>query len=245
LKWRHSIASRISEGRAQPVREGAWVLSLLIGCSTSSKSGSEIEAPIDAREVDGVVGAADEPEPGLADSGAARVTPDAFIAAYVGPGTGSASLCGYRSNQPILQVGAATVPQPITFANGELQSGSATLSVSCTVDPNDGGFNIQLSAEIGGPDGSSVIVAGLVTSAGGSNLQGTFTSAANGSFTDSTCAITFTYNGGAVPVVPPVAAGRIWGHIDCPDATGPISPLADGGRTTCDAYADFLFENCR
>jgi hypothetical protein len=46
----------------------------------------------------------------------------------------------------------------------------------------------------------------------------------------------------------PVAAGRIWGHIDCPDAqdssqhvTGP-----DGGQeaATCTASADFLFEGC-
>jgi hypothetical protein len=84
---------------------------------------------------------------------------------------------------------------------------------------------------------------------GGTGIQGGFTRAANGSFTGSNCSITFTYNGNPVPVAgSPVAAGRIWGHIDCPNAMqgGTVEIRADGSTTdrACDAQADFLFENC-
>jgi hypothetical protein len=66
-----------------------------------------------------------------------------------------------------------------------------------------------------------------------------------GSFSDSSC--TFTYDDASVPVAgSAVAPGRIWGHIDCPDATDAVVEAADGSATsrTCDGYADFMFENC-
>lgn len=162
----------------------------------------------------------------------------------MGPANDS-SACGYQSDEAFLQIGAATVPEPVTFTSAELQSAAGTLSLSCKVDPSGGGFNVQLSAEIDGRDGiSSVSVAGMVTTEGGHNIQGTLTSATGGSFTASNCSISFTYNGNPVPVMPPIAAGRIWGHLDCPEAMAPATPVMDGGPATCDAQADFLFENC-
>jgi hypothetical protein len=51
-----------------------------------------------------------------------------------------------------------------------------------------------------------------------------------------------------VPVSPPIAAGRIWGHITCPHAVeqGQTTTGADGGPASisCPASADFLFEQC-
>jgi len=51
----------------------------------------------------------------------------------------------------------------------------------------------------------------------------------------------------AVPAPMPVAAGRMWGHIDCPaarDRSGGLLTLPDGGLVpaTCEGQADFLFE---
>jgi hypothetical protein len=135
-----------------------------------------------------------------------------------------------------LQIGVPANLEPSTIT-----SGMDSVSLSCQVDPSGGGFNIHLSAEIGGVNGSSISVAGLVTASGGSGIQGTFNSATAATFSDSNCTVTFTYNSIPVPVAQPIAAGRIWGHVDCPSATSGT----DGGTVrTCDASADFLFENC-
>jgi hypothetical protein len=134
--------------------------------------------------------------------------------------------------------------------NGGFQPGYGSVSVSCKVDPSGAGFNIQLSAQVDGPSGGTFTAVGQVDSNGGTGIAGGFTSAANGSFFDPNCSIDFTYNMGPVPVAgSPVAAGRIWAHMDCPNAvqSGTSEVGADGGPTvrTCDGHADFLFENCQ
>jgi hypothetical protein len=152
--------------------------------------------------------------------------------------------------QTFVQIGSPPSPKPSTVTNGDFQQGAGSVSLSCKVDPSGAGFNIQLSAQIGEPNGGSLIVVGQVNAIGGSGIQGTFLSAQNGTFVDQNCSFTFTYNMGPVPVGgSPVAAGRIWGHIDCPNAveSGTAEITADGAATerTCDAHADFLFENCQ
>jgi hypothetical protein len=188
--------------------------------------------------------------PGLADPDAAQPMPDAFVLAYVGPGTGSTSVCGYQSDQTFVAIGAPLDPKPSTVTSGDFQQGAGTVSLSCAIDPGGGGFSVKINAEIGGPNGGALTVVGQVNAAGGTGIYGGFTSAQNGTFIDQSCSITFTYNAGPVPVGgSPVAAGRIWGHIDCPDAqeNGTSEITDDGAATerTCDAHADFLFENCQ
>jgi hypothetical protein len=79
-------------------------------------------------------------------------------------------------------------------------------------------------------------------------LTGTFENGQLGRYTSDSCTIAFTYDGAPVPLNPPIAPGRIWGHLSCPNAQrGDISIMSpDGGVTpaTCDTEADFLFENC-
>lgn len=68
--------------------------------------------------------------------------------------------------------------------------------------------------------------------------------------TDPGCTITYVYDPGgsvggvggdkAVPDNPPIAAGRIWGHIKCPNTT----TMSMQGAV-CDAEADFIFEQCQ
>jgi hypothetical protein len=188
--------------------------------------------------------------PGLSSD--AGPTPDAFVLASVGPGTGSISVCGYQSDQTFVAIGTPLDPKPATVTSGELQPGAqgGTVSLVCNVDQGGGGFMIKINAEIGGQNGGSVTIVGNVDANGGTSIYGGFTSAQNGTFIDPNCTITFTYNTQPVPVGgSPVAAGRIWGHIDCPNAieSGTSEIAADGAATerTCDAHADFLFENCQ
>jgi hypothetical protein len=121
------------------------------------------------------------------------------------------------------------------------------------VRPSGSGFDIVLYAVLSGTSGGTVAITsppseGAVTTSGGVGISASFLETDMGTFTSTDCTITFTYMGEPVPVSPPVAAGRIWGHLECPDAleanhlgTGP-----DGGATvvTCPVSADFLFEQC-
>jgi hypothetical protein len=105
----------------------------------------------------------------------------------------------------------------------------------------------------GTPGGNVTITspagAGAVTTSGGSGITASFYSSVDqGPFSDTDCTITYTYLGKPVPISPPIAAGRIWGHIECPHAldSGQTTTGPDGGAVErqCPASADFLFEQC-
>src|SRR5579872_512820 len=68
-------------------------------------------------------------------------------------------------------------------------------------------------------------------------------------FVDNNCTFTQTYNNNPLPQGGAPASGRIWGHIDCPNAveSGMFGVGIDGGVVlrTCEGSADFLFENCQ
>jgi hypothetical protein len=176
--------------------------------------------------------------------------PDGFIAATITEGS-VPGLCPFASQQTWLDVGVDTTGKPQTVQNGN-QNAGATVDVTCTVSAVGNGFDVILSISQGGLQGGSVTVAsasgqGAVTASGGT-VSGTFESESQGAYRDSACTITYTYMSMPVPDSPPIAAGRIWGHLSCPNAVidGQFGVGADGGPVakTCDGEADFLFEQC-
>jgi len=60
--------------------------------------------------------------PGPTDSDAAQPTPDAFVAAYVGPGNAGSSVCGYQTEQPFVAIGEPTSGEPSTEPSTETSS---------------------------------------------------------------------------------------------------------------------------
>jgi hypothetical protein len=177
-------------------------------------------------------------------------TADAFVSATVGAGS-DPMICAFGGTpMPWLEIGDGVGGNPTRINNGG-SNGDGSVDVNCTVHPDGNGFDISLSAELTGPMGASLIIqssgSGAVTTSGGT-VQASFGSGTNGSYSSNNCTITYTYNGTAVPDSPPIAAGRIWGHVDCPAAmdTSSTKTGPDGGPTsdTCDANADFLFEQC-
>jgi hypothetical protein len=176
--------------------------------------------------------------------------PDAVGAGDVGPGTNSgvndAPACG--QGDLTWQLGNPVTPQPHTYADGSAQDGSP-VHVNCKVDQSGGGFDIQLAAELDGMNGGTLFISGTGVRATGSTsgLTGTFTTSGQ-NFIDHNCTFTQTYNGGNLPAGGQPAQGRIWGHIDCPNAVanGMFGISGDGGSVarTCDGRADFFFENC-
>lgn len=176
---------------------------------------------------------------------------DAFVNALVGGGGNPA--CNLKVRQNYVSIGTPTGGKPTTVNDGDSQSGSSTVHVSCSVTTSGNGFDVTLNATLEGQQGGSLTITspsgqGAVTASGGSGITGVFQSPVDGVYRQKDCTIDFSYNGSPVPDSPPIAAGRIWGHISCPNATlnGQTTTGADGGPAdvTCDAEADFLFEQC-
>jgi hypothetical protein len=172
-------------------------------------------------------------------------TPDAFVAATVGVGAQSSPMmCGFGSRATFVALGTPTGPKPTTVRDGDQGA-----SVSCTVSAVGSGFDIDLNVTSSGLQGGSLTVTspsgmGAVTTQGGMGIRASFTSGQSGEFSESDCTIAFTYNGTTVPDSPPIAAGRIWGHISCPKAKEQSGQQMGSQPSQCDGEADFLFEQC-
>jgi hypothetical protein len=181
---------------------------------------------------------------------------DTFVNAAVG---GGGVMCStFPSLKTFLQIGTAVAGHPNTVQDGGSDR-NANVSVSCTVHPQGNGFDIQLSAIENGTSGGSLTIEsaqgqGTVTTATSNGITASFATpggvyreqAGNG---DPGCTITYLYDSGGsvggvagdakVPTDPPIAAGRIWGHIKCPKAQYQSQP-----GVFCDAEGDFIFEQC-
>ena len=178
--------------------------------------------------------------PGSISSGSSLAAPDGFVAATVGGG--SSAGCTYGSAQSWLDVGQAVAGKPTTVQDGAAGS-AGTVHVACSVVASGTGFDVNLSLTEAGTAGGSLTITspegqGAVTMSGGQGISAVFASGGSGTYAASGCTIAFKYNGETVPDAPPIAAGRIWGHVSCPAAQ------LQGGTDTCDAEADFLFEQC-
>jgi hypothetical protein len=181
--------------------------------------------------------------------------PDAFVNAMMGPGPMSPNqICNLGTQQQWLTIGTGTGNKPTTVSDGNTQSGGAAVHITCTVSASGNGFDISLSSYEEGSQGGSLTITspsgqGAITAGSGGTVHASFQSPQYGNgWHEEDCQLTFTYNGVTVPDSPPVAAGRIWGHIDCPKVTisGQPQTLPDGGSVDrqCAGAADFLFEQC-
>jgi hypothetical protein len=185
----------------------------------------------------------------VACSSSSNPPPDAFIAAELGGG----SECDIPSPDTAwLPVGTSTADKP-TPVSDQGSTGSGTATIDCTVHPSGSGFDISLSVSVAGTPGGNITITspagtGAVTTSGGKGITASFFSNNRGPYAETDCTISYRYMGAAVPDNPPIAAGRIWGHIVCPNAkeSGQTTTGPDGGAVArqCPASADFLFEQC-
>ncbi|HEY8041197.1 MAG TPA: hypothetical protein VIF15_15430 [Polyangiaceae bacterium] len=165
-------------------------------------------------------------------------TPDAFVSSSVGAGgPRTPTPCPLGAGTPWLAIGEATATRPVTVKS------DAALSIVCSVRPVGDGFDVNLYATRQGPQGVSLTItsvtgAGAVTAAGGSSITASFSSDTGGSYSQSDCTLSYTYEGQPLSVSPAIAAGRVWGHLSCPAAA------RSGDSSLCDGEADVLFEQC-
>jgi hypothetical protein len=220
----------------------AALLLLAAACSGSVAAGGDA----------GSTGAGDD-ETNDASCGPGCIVPQGFVLATMGPGPSSpTTVCHFGIAQSWLMVGAPTPSIPDVVQDGGSQNG-APVAVACSVIPVNAGFDVSLQISVGGTGGGGLTITspagvGAVTMAGAQGITASWQSETFGPASESDCTIAFTYEGQPVYDDPPVAAGRIWGHLSCPQALfdGETVVGPDGGTTTvhCDGEADFLFEQC-
>jgi hypothetical protein len=108
----------------------------------------------------------------------------------------------------------------------------------CTIAPQGSGFSLDLSASSSAGHVTLTSPSGAPVTASAGGTVALSISGPSGSFASSACTLSFMYLGSPIPVNPPIADGRVWGHVACPSA----QPTGGGGA--CDVQADFLFEEC-
>lgn len=209
-------------------------LSACIGCGGAIRSTSADAGPGDA----GVTGSGDDGGDcggGSSSGGTSTGLPDGFVSAVLmnapcEPGGPTVNL---------VSIGMATPGRPITVTSGGSNGGTPaqTAQIDCQIIPYCDGFSVSIDATVMsmGVSAPSFQITtrpmDLVTASGG-------TVEANlGDWQGHNCTLSFTYLGAPVPESPPVAPGRIWGHVECPMVTS-------GQGVRCSAEADFLVENC-
>jgi hypothetical protein len=180
-------------------------------------------------------------------------TAKAYVLANLSTSLAHPGMCNFGSSMPIVEIGIFDKTMPLTDSNpkrvndGTTQQGRGGVTLDCTVHPSGSTFNVALSAQdenttVGGGGGMTVTANGVDPSTGATNVTGNF-SFGGVQYRDTNCTITYTFNGSQISLAnnaPKVAAGRVWAHIDCPNA----SSQGSGQNNICDANADFVFENC-
>jgi hypothetical protein len=198
-------------------------------------------------------GGAQSAEGGVGPAESSGPAAQGFVSAYVGPGSANSSACGFGSEVPIVTIGVPTDPEPGTESSGSYQAGASggIVTIDCSVDPSGSAFKVRVFVEVTGMAGGSMSFEGTVDPTNGTSAISAGFTNASGTFSQSNdCTIMFDYMGNPVPVSgSPIAQGRIWGHLSCPNAmqSGTEETGEDGGTVTrtCDGEADFLFENCQ
>jgi hypothetical protein len=118
------------------------------------------------------------------------------------------------------------------------QQGSVGVQCSVTA-AGDNTFNVSASLQLTGATGGTFVIRQSkvsTTDGATSGVSGTFSKRGGAGLVynqnDGGCTIRFTtpFQG--------VAAGRIWGQIECPRVSN------SGAQVVCKAIADFRFENC-
>jgi hypothetical protein len=123
---------------------------------------------------------------------------------------------------------------PIEDGQSEQQG---TVGITCSVTPSGEGFNVRATARLTGATGGNVTIAGFLREQGPPEGQGGVEAifsktGRSGAYSSRECVVRFTseFQG--------VAAGRVWGELDCPAAEAPSE------QRTCQMLAQFRFENC-
>jgi hypothetical protein len=169
--------------------------------------------------------------------------PRAAVDSQLGAGTqmGATTMCPLGIGMSWIGIGSDT-SDPITTGTGY---NGDPVTVSCTVHPSSGGYNVTLSALLGGQGSISVVNSTINSDPTqvSTGVTATFERAAN-DFHETDC--TWDFGGQSTDIDPNksagnplgIAGGRIWGNLTCPMTVDSEHTL------TCLGVAELRFENC-
>jgi len=144
---------------------------------------------------------------------------------------------------PWLTIGEYRGPskeQTTVVIDGEQVEGSP-VALDCSVVANGDKFDVDATAEIRSNEGGSVRITGSFSPSGvQTGVRAVFQRADYGQFSAQNCTVTYYDTTTEDPSTSfrGVAAGRVWGFLDCPSAQNVSS------NTACLGKAQFRFENC-
>jgi hypothetical protein len=168
-------------------------------------------------------------------------TARAFVVAQLGPGA-SMGTCNVAAQTPF-EIGPTPSPgQTVTRVDDGADGG--LVAVACKVKSSDAGFSVMLeAADNSTTNGGELRLSGLVSSNGDATNIAVALDTLGVQYSGSDCTVvpTFTLTPGNAPGAPSVAAGRIFGHAECLNAT---TASSGGMPSFCLLEADFVFENC-
>jgi len=171
--------------------------------------------------------------------------PDAYVSAQVIGGPNC-----LVEDQGLFLIGSDTTDgggisaNPTRVPSGTNQGGAVT--ITCSVKASGSNYNIELNALLNSQQagaGGSLTITGTVDATTGaqSGINATFVGGGNTyQESDGDCSISYPAN----PPGGPVQPGRIWGSINCPNATESGKVTGGGEPVTCQLSALFVFENC-
>lgn len=135
------------------------------------------------------------------------------------------------------ELGNPAANQPSRPVKDQEAFGQGTVSVVCSVTPAGGNeFDVKVNADLSGPTGGYINITGKFRTDGeqtgiSAQFRSRFTTNAYVQ-SDGGCRVRY------LTAFQGVAAGRVWGEIECPRAEN------ESAQTSCKAIAEFRFENC-
>jgi hypothetical protein len=163
-------------------------------------------------------------------------TPRVALNSQLGSSTAHPQDVCKQSSAAWIVIGAvgdqATAGSPTVPVNsGDAWNGHTVTATTCSVGADGDGFQVDVAVTLD-TVGSFTVHGHFTTTGPIPGVQGIFQRSDTGSFSQNDCNVTFPR-----PEMT-VAPGRVWGQIDCPDASFPAQ------NRICHASAEFRFENC-
>jgi hypothetical protein len=167
-------------------------------------------------------------------AGSGTVDPaDVYLTSTIGPSSKSQP-CQIGTVTPELQIGSDT---------SGVQTGTQGTTVTCSVMSSGSGFAV--SAEVDAEGGSFAVSGAMPSSGTGSGITASLDYGVGGGapvlYSGTNCSVTLanaSTPGFDPSAGPPIAPGRVWATLDCPDMT------VAGQTGVCEGVVTFRLENC-
>jgi hypothetical protein len=173
-----------------------------------------------------------------------KATPRVTLDTQIALGSHTTVDCPDTANGTWFQVGSfgnpaagtnpdGTPTQPVVPVDDGGSFGQGTATVTCAVTAEGTGFHVSATVSLSGATGGAFRIDGHFEANGDQgNIDTSMTAQGRGTYNQKDCVVRYAQPGETV------AAGRVWGDIDCPNGT------QSSTQRICHMQGEFRFENC-